>query len=233
MSHASNETEANAVTLARGLLAHFGLVGMAAAAEAHRRSQELFAELVFVAFQFLEKENTAQGVTWLNKFRWADFGVDNVGRRLLTAKFLERSVPLPECLRQWLVDDLRALANHDLRRPKLYRITMPKLYRDDHIWGAVEIIHKFFHIAPTRNYARRQHPNAAHSACSIVAQALSDNGVNLTEDAVEKIWRARRLAPAPKLPRFPNEVLESGRLSWAHRALRLPPIAIAAHSSEK
>ena len=43
-------------------------------------------------------------------------------------------------------------------------------------------------LKATRNRDQR-HTNGAHSACSLVADELTAEGILLSEDAVEKIWR--------------------------------------------
>ena len=68
------------------------------------------------------------------------------------------------------------------------------LTRNIFIAGAVKHISSQFKISPTRNRAKRT-SGVGESACSIVAAALSRLGVNklnLTEDAVEKVWNESR-----------------------------------------
>jgi hypothetical protein len=102
---------------------------------------------------------------------------------LLAANFIEHGEPLPMLLRELVVRSLRR------PRPPL-SVTISRGGRDARdraIAYAVQEIVRETGLKPTRNRTRRM-KGAFPSACSIVADTLGNRKINLSEDAVEKIW---------------------------------------------
>jgi hypothetical protein len=102
---------------------------------------------------------------------------------LLAANFIEQGKPLPKPLRELVVRSLRR------PRPPL-SVTISRRGRDARdraIAYAVREIVRETGLKPTRNRTRRM-KGAFPSACSIVADTLGNRKINLSEDAVEKIW---------------------------------------------
>jgi hypothetical protein len=100
------------------------------------------------------------------------------------ANLLSDEQPLPLCLARYAADALRAGIKVP---PKLRRLKSRG--RDVQIMIAVYTVTTDFGFNPTRNHAARDADDAAESACSIVAQALARNGIHMSEDAVEQIWK--------------------------------------------
>jgi hypothetical protein len=159
------------------------------------RDNQDFACVAFKEYQRLE---TAQ-----ERKRWEEhdfplvtFAAD-LFFPLLVAEFIEHKEPLPESLRQWLIEGLRQLP-HTRRVPLFNPSYSPALlgrrnqWRDYQIGRAVLGVVMRYQMRPTRNRAKRYTANAAESACSIVAKALGTLGINLTENAVEAIWNRLR-----------------------------------------
>jgi hypothetical protein len=101
----------------------------------------------------------------------------------LAADSIERDEPLPPALRRLVVVALRHPARITVENAR-DRIPWTRNFA---IASAVNAIVKETGITATRNRARRS-KGLTPSACSIVADALGGRKINLTEDAVEKIW---------------------------------------------
>jgi hypothetical protein len=130
----------------------------------------------------------------------------------LAAHFIERGEPVPEPMRKLVADTLRGLQlpkpEAEKTRDQLIAKRFPgflseKRARDSTIALAVHTITVDTGLKPTRNRARRT-KGSPSSACSIVHEALRLRKINLSEDAVEKIW----LAHAEKLRESYQEIVK-------------------------
>jgi hypothetical protein len=101
--------------------------------------------------------------------------------RTMAANLLERNVP-PSPWRDFILFILRKLNPPSLPKPQRH------LWRDWTIGTAVGCGVEAG-LKATRGRDQR-YTNGAHSACSLVADELKKVGLYLSEDAVEKIWRA-------------------------------------------
>jgi len=156
-----------------------------------------FACVAFKEYQRLEtaqerKRWEEQG-QWMTSFPLGTFAAD-LFVPLLVAEFIEHKEPLPESLRQWLIEGLRQLPrthSAPLFDPSCsagLSLSRRNQHRDYQIGRAVLGLVTRYQVRPTRNRAKRHTANAAESACSIVAKALGTLGFNLSENAVEAIW---------------------------------------------
>jgi hypothetical protein len=110
----------------------------------------------------------------------------------LAADLNERGEPLPEPLRLYIVACARG-ENEGVRKKK--RTTHSNGSRDSLIALAVDRLasRQTFRGQPVRLYPTRNDATRdLESASSIVAQVLADLGVDVGEDSVNKIWRARQ-----------------------------------------
>jgi hypothetical protein len=160
------------------------------------RENQDFARVTFRKYQGLEtaeerKQWEEQG-QWMTSVSLGTFATD-LFFPLLVAEFIEHNEPLPESLRQWLIEGLRQMPQS--RSAPLYNpscstglLGTRNQHRDSQIGRAVLGVVMRYQIRPTRNRAKRPTANAAESACSIVAKALGTLGFNLSESAVEAIW---------------------------------------------
>jgi hypothetical protein len=130
------------------------------------------------------EEKASQWVADLVAASRADPRLDQ-GLREFFAFLIERQARMPEPVRDFVVE---ALAREPIvPRRKHGPSRGDRTARNIAIAGAVALIEDEYGFAATRNRASRD-KNGANSACSIVTEALSMLGVNLSEDAVEKIW---------------------------------------------
>jgi hypothetical protein len=145
-----------------------------------------------VAFKEYQRLETAQ-----ERKRWEEQGMTRfpLGAfapdfffRLLVAEFIEHKEPLPDSLRQWLIEGLRQVPQTRFNPSCSGGLSRRNQQRDYQIGRAVLGLVTRYQVRPTRNRAKRHTANAAESACSIVAKALGTLGFNLSENAVEAIW---------------------------------------------
>jgi hypothetical protein len=120
---------------------------------------------------------------------------------VIAAYFVERGEPVPAPLRTLVASTLRETlmpkSEAEKKRNELYEKRFPRIVgrpngnRNRSIASAVLHVAIDTGLKPTRNRAQRT-KGAPQSACSIVHEALGWRKVNLSEDAVEQIWRASR-----------------------------------------
>jgi len=127
---------------------------------------------------------------WLNAALGADGREEpfHEGLRLVAADFIERDIPLPPPLRSYIVDVLRQPI------PPSHYITRRRgrTLRDGLIRDALASVTFYYpRLKPTRNRVQRTN-GTVHSVCSIVSEVLGELKINLSEDAVEKLWAANR-----------------------------------------
>jgi len=205
------------------LLAKYGVRGRNAAMEARRHAQESLAKTAFSDYMNKKSQLVAQGERyWIESLpkltqSEADFIImddgftlwpmdENLFLRLVAAKFIEHDEPMPDILRRWLIAELKTA--HAQQRNAPSPCERANVFRDAAILGAVKTISAKYEIAPTRN---RNSNAAPTSACQIVAEALGQLRVNVSELAVEKIWNNR---PFPKMePFFTLDGIDIGKVS--------------------
>jgi hypothetical protein len=132
--------------------------------------------------------------------------------RLVAADFIERDIPLPPPLRSYIVGVLRQplLPSDDITQRR-----RSKAHRDKIIANTLaRVTFCYPQLKPTRNRTQRD-SGAVHSVCSIVSEVLGEWKVNLSEDAVEKVWAANRKGFAKM-----NEARREGILSSLSRLLK-------------
>ncbi len=120
-----------------------------------------------------------KGARLIEKARSGDY-VAKFTLYAVAADYLEAERPLPDALREYLIEELRSEVN---RRPKR-RGRDPHAYhpRDFEVACIISNV-IMLGFRPTKNRATE-----GVSACSIVTQALEKLGIHLSESAVEKIW---------------------------------------------
>jgi hypothetical protein len=110
---------------------------------------------------------------------------------VLAADFVERGEPLPSSMRE--------IVAHFLRLPKRRPLRIRKgMTRDYVVASAIAAVVAGTGLKPTRNKTQRL-KEGTPSACLIVADALANQKISLSEDAVEKIWTAKQ-----RSKRFPG-----------------------------
>jgi hypothetical protein len=139
----------------------------------------------------------------------------------LAAALLKRSDPLPEALRDFIVEFLQN-PNKKTKQPERF---YDLLDRDERIGLAIVAIRKTWNFKATRNAATE-----GASAASIVREALERGaGIPLGEKAVNKIWETSLGA---RLARSEEESLQRGILagkypadkSWAEILLEIATV---------
>jgi hypothetical protein len=194
------------------LLAKHGVRGRSAAMEARRRAQESLAKATFSDYMSKESQLAAQKAKyWIEKLPkltqsegssiiMADgftlWPMDHtLFLRFLAAMFLERGEPMPDGLRLWAIIELKS--PHPQPRSPGPRLDQRKnVFRDAAILGTINTITSKYGVNPTRS----REPGAVISACQVVAEALGQLRVNVSELGVERIWNSR---PGSKTKPFP------------------------------
>jgi hypothetical protein len=122
------------------------------------------------------------------RFLEAARGGDPLSHEILcevAADLAARGEPLPPALLKYMAVDAPAF------KPKRGQPSWGR-FRGEAIADAVTLLVAFKGFRPTRN--RSHHGNDAHppSACSLVAAALRQFGINKSEEAVQKAWEKGR-----------------------------------------
>src|SRR5262249_23000078 len=126
-----------------------------------------------------EYPNINQIFSTLNRFGKDDFVLHHGPLRKMAANLLERNVP-PSPWRDYILFILRNLApSLSPRRKRQLRDGVIAFLVNDGIEAG---------LRATRGRDQR-YKNGAHSACSLVVDELKQFGLNLGEEALEKIWR--------------------------------------------
>src|SRR5215208_4090936 len=102
--------------------------------------------------------------------------------RTVVAELIKRGHPLPPMAREWAVEVITkaAVPAHQNRRG---RKSITNFGRNNWITTVIDSLW-MAGLQPTRNRA-----TTSHCGCSIVSEALAQDGFHLSEQAVEKIWQ--------------------------------------------
>jgi hypothetical protein len=107
--------------------------------------------------------------------------------REAAARLIVEGKPLPPTLRYYVVEEVLRRATSTVARRKTGPNRDINTARDVTIGTAVSRVVEHHGFPQTRNKATRDKAGR-DSACSIVADALEEVGIHMSEDAVEKVW---------------------------------------------